>query len=86
MATPTSAIHQPRCVSWPPRRGIVINGLVILNEEPRLGDYYQKRVIGGPGSFVLQISNFDDFARAIRMKLIEEIEVSMAMRPLRPVE
>jgi hypothetical protein len=62
--------------------GITINGLVILNEEPRLGDYYVLRVVGGPGSFVLRAQTFDDFARAIRMKLIREIEVSMATGPL----
>lgn len=66
--------------------GIIINGLVILNEEPHLGDYYVLRVVGGPGSFVLRAQTFEDFARAIRMKLIREIEVSMATGPLGFVE
>jgi hypothetical protein len=61
--------------------GITINGLVILNEEPHLGDYYVLRVVGGPGAFVLHAQTFDDFAHAIRMKLIREIEVSMATVP-----
>jgi hypothetical protein len=61
--------------------GITINGLVILNEEPLLGDYYHKRVIGGPGAFLMEVRNFDDFALAIRMKLIREIEVSMDTAP-----
>jgi hypothetical protein len=66
--------------------GIIINGLVILNEEPQLSDYYFWRVVGGPGSFVLRAQTFDDFALAIRMKLIREIEVSMATDPLGFVE
>ena len=64
-------------------RGIVINGLVILNEEPHLGAYYLKRVVGGPGSFVMEVAHFGDFAEAMRMKLIHEIEVSMATGPAR---
>ena len=57
--------------------GITVNGLVILNEEPQLSGYYLERVIGGPGAFVLQVDDFEDFARAMRMKLIREIEVAM---------
>lgn len=57
--------------------GITVNGLVILNEEPQLSSYYLARVIGGPGAFVLQVDDFEDFALAIRLKLIREIEVAM---------
>lgn len=61
--------------------GMTVNGLVILNEEQQLNTYYYRRVIGGPGAFVLQIQDFEDFARAIRLKLIREIEVAMANSP-----
>jgi Protein of unknown function (DUF1194) len=57
--------------------GITVNGLVILNEEQQLNSYYQERVIGGPGAFVVQVDDFEDFALAMRMKLIREIEVAM---------
>jgi len=53
--------------------GITVNGLVILNEEPDLAKYYLQRVVGGPGAFVLEADHFEDFAEAIRMKLIREI-------------
>jgi Protein of unknown function (DUF1194) len=53
--------------------GIVINGLVILNEEPDLDRYYLSNVIGGANAFVLSAADFDDFARAIRAKLVREI-------------
>ncbi len=65
-------------------RGITINGLPILNDRPQpaglptpidmaLDDYFRKYVIGGPGSFVLPASTFDDFRSAVLRKLILEI-------------
>jgi hypothetical protein len=66
---------------WPDRplrdatvaRGISINGLVILNEEPLLDDYYHANVIGGAGAFVMTTMDFHSFASAILAKLIREI-------------
>jgi len=62
--------------------GITINGLPILNRTgnsfsryniPELDLYYRDCVIGGPGAFIVVADNFDDFARAVRRKLILEI-------------
>ncbi|MEE8535820.1 MAG: DUF1194 domain-containing protein [Kiloniellales bacterium] len=53
--------------------GVTINGLAILNEDPTLELYYLLQVIAGEGSFVLMADDFDDFADAIRIKLIKEI-------------
>jgi hypothetical protein len=66
--------------------GITINGLAIINERPEgvyaqyhvrppegLPEYYRQNVIGGPGSFLLQVEGFDSFADAITHKLISEI-------------
>jgi hypothetical protein len=53
--------------------GVTINGLVISDEEADLATYYNKRVIMGPNKFVMDIRNFEDFARAIRLKLIREL-------------
>jgi hypothetical protein len=53
--------------------GITINGLAVANEQSDLGSYYRDHVIGGPGAFVITASDYGDFARAMRMKLIEEI-------------
>jgi hypothetical protein len=64
------------------RKGIVINGLPILNERPNpwggqppqdLDRYYEDFVIGGPGAFVVPARNFEDFGRAVLAKLIREI-------------
>ena len=55
-------------------RGITVNGLAMLSDEPGLGDYYRREVVGGFGSFVITASSIDDFARAMRLKLLREIE------------
>jgi hypothetical protein len=54
-------------------KGITINGLAILTEEPWLADYYKQNVIGGPSGFCLVAENMDSFAEAILKKLVQEI-------------
>lgn len=54
-------------------RGITINGLPILAVEGGLDRHYQHFVIGGTGAFLIAAATFDDFADAIRRKLIREI-------------
>jgi hypothetical protein len=53
--------------------GITINGLAIENEQSDLGRYYQDHVVGGPGAFVITATDYADFARAMRLKLIREL-------------
>lgn len=63
--------------------GIVINGLAIVSapgagaysyfDLPDLDRYFKDCVIGGPGSFVLAIKKRNEFATAIRQKLLLEI-------------
>ncbi|MDM9625511.1 DUF1194 domain-containing protein [Rhizobium sp. S152] len=57
--------------------GITINGLAIMlrpSEAPGgLDRYYADCVIGGPGSFVLPVHKVEDFAVAIRRKLVLEV-------------
>lgn len=62
--------------------GVTVNGLPILDEGggmyswfniPNLDLYYRDCVIGGPGAFLVVAQNFNDFARAVRRKLILEI-------------
>lgn len=54
-------------------KGITINGLAILTEEPWLEDYYRHNVIGGGASFVLVAQDMGTFAEAMLRKLVEEI-------------
>jgi hypothetical protein len=61
------------------RVGVAINGLPILTIEPDLDEYYRRNVIGGPGAFVIAVQRYEDFAAAVRKKLITEI-ADMALR------
>lgn len=54
-------------------RDITINGLAILDDSFDLEIYFRKNVIGGPGAFALAVDSYDDFAEAIKLKLIREI-------------
>jgi len=54
--------------------GIVINGLAITNEDQKLETYYAAHVQSGPGSFVMAARDYEDFAEAMRRKLLREIE------------
>lgn len=53
--------------------GVIINGLPILNVEPDLDEHYRAQVIGGPGSFMIAIETYGQFAEAIIHKLVTEI-------------
>lgn len=58
-------------------QGIVINGLPILIRPsplyPAMDRYYADCVIGGQGSFMLPVRDLQEFAEAIRHKLLLEI-------------
>jgi hypothetical protein len=71
---------------------IVINGLPIMNDRPNpfgfpseadLDKYYLHCVTGGPHSFVEVARNFDDFPRAVRKKLLQEVADSGTTRSSR---
>ena len=53
--------------------GITVNGLAIEAEDKTLHDYYRHRVIVGADSFVEPARGFEDFARAIKEKLLREL-------------
>jgi len=64
------------------RAGIVINGIPVLSRfsdgfkyrtAQHLDTYFQKCVIGGAGSFVVVANGYDEFARAIKRKMLLEI-------------
>jgi hypothetical protein len=76
------------------RRGIVLNGLVVLDRTPPpprfaalqqpLDDYYMDEVMGGPGSFLMVAEGFQAFEGAVRRKIIGEIASKPPAGP--PVE
>jgi hypothetical protein len=67
------------------KEGVIINGLTIINDHPvsytfahvappgGLTNWYREHVTGGPGSFVLEVHDFQTFGEAMRRKLISEI-------------
>ena len=65
--------------------GVTINGLVIEVPEDAalragqidLTTYYLENVIQGPGAFIEVARGFDDFARAMEIKLVRELGVLM---------
>jgi len=63
-------------------RGIAINGLAILNEDPTVDSYYFANVIGGTGAFVMTANDYEAYGAAILAKLIKEISgVPIATAP-----
>lgn len=52
-----------------------VNGLPILEgkDAAMLEGWYAENVVGGPGSFNLPANGYEDFARAIRQKFVNEI-------------
>lgn len=63
------------------KKGITINGLPIMLKTPvasmidipELDIYYEDCVIGGPGAFIVPVREREQFADAIRNKLILEV-------------
>jgi drug/metabolite transporter (DMT)-like permease len=65
------------------KHGIVINGLVILNNSPiasehtapigGLEEYYRREVIGGSNAFAVIVNDFAAFSEALARKLATEI-------------
>jgi len=62
--------------------GITINGLPILSSRPDpqgfspavgVTNHYRRYVIGGPGSFLMSVNEFKNFAPVLVRKLIREI-------------
>jgi hypothetical protein len=61
--------------------GIVINGLPLMTQDGHyaqynlddLDAYYLACVVGGPGSFALPVYHWQDFAQAVKRKLVLEL-------------
>ncbi|HYF55332.1 MAG TPA: DUF1194 domain-containing protein [Salinarimonas sp.] len=54
-------------------QNITINGLPIVTPtEPHIAEWYEGKLIGGPGAFVVIAEGFDSFANAFLRKLVWE--------------
>ncbi|WP_255009803.1 DUF1194 domain-containing protein [Roseovarius sp. M141] len=56
-----------------PMDGVVVNGLVILGDDPAVEGYYRQEVLHGPGAFIERAEGFDGFHAAMTRKLFREI-------------
>ncbi|MFL1460896.1 DUF1194 domain-containing protein [Roseococcus sp. DSY-14] len=72
-------------------QGIILNGLAVLDRTPPpiglgqmqpLDEYYQERVIGGPGAFLMVAEGFEAFEQAVRRKVIREVALDAPAGPL----
>ena len=64
-------------------RGITINGLAIMEQsqqaasrarrEPRLDEFYREHVVGGAGSFLIAVEEFESFSYALIAKIVREV-------------
>ncbi len=56
-----------------PFRDVVVNGLVILGDDPDVFAFYLSEVLHGPGAFLETANGFADFRNAMTRKLLREI-------------
>ncbi|WP_236045134.1 MULTISPECIES: DUF1194 domain-containing protein [Pseudooceanicola] len=55
-----------------PFQDVTVNGLAILGPDRGVLDFYQNEIRHGPGAFVQIADGFDDFLRAMTLKLFRE--------------
>ena len=76
-------------------RGITVNGLVIGVDDAAIGDtrqadvgelsaYYRAEVIVGADAFVMTALGYADYARAMELKLLRELEGLVLSRLVEP--
>lgn len=53
--------------------GVTVNGLVIKGSDPDPENYYRKNVLFGPGAFLEVAHDYEDYANAMKRKLLREI-------------
>lgn len=53
--------------------GVTVNGLVIASDDTEPVDYYRENVVRGPGAFVEVAAGYEDYADAMKRKLLREI-------------
>jgi len=69
----------PQAQALRAKAGVTVNGLAIISDEPNLEEYYRNNVIGGAGSFVMTVKNYDEYADGIHRKLLREILPPLSM-------
>ena len=60
-------------------RGVTINGLVVTGARPDPVTYYLSEVIHGPLAFVEVTHSYEDYARAMKRKLLRELAPNLTL-------
>lgn len=60
--------------------GFTVNGLAVAGGGPDPAAYYRDHLIHGPGAFVEIAQGYGDYSRAIRRKLVRELQAPVASR------
>ena len=56
-----------------PFASVTVNGLAIRGDDAGINAYYRAEVIRGPGAFVITADGYQDFRRAMHLKLLREL-------------
>ena len=56
-----------------PFQDVTVNGLAVTGSDPRVLEYFVGEVAYGPGAFVEVAGGYEDFRRAMTMKLFREL-------------
>ncbi|WP_188790319.1 DUF1194 domain-containing protein [Salipiger pallidus] len=56
-----------------PFQDVTVNGLAVTGSDPRVLEYFIGEVAHGPGAFVEMAEGYEDFRRAMTMKLFREL-------------
>lgn len=75
-------VMMPQARQMATARGVVVNGLAILGEA-NVEEWYRRNVLVGQGSFLIVAKDYDDFAEAMRRKLLREITHDARLSQLR---
>ncbi|NQW13156.1 MAG: DUF1194 domain-containing protein [Rhodobacter sp.] len=59
-------------------RGMIINGLVVRGDTPDPLDFYQRQIKRGPLGFVQISDGYEDFPRAMFLKLLRELSPTLS--------
>ena len=59
-------------------RGVIINGLVIRGDTPDPLEFYQTEIKRGPLGFIQISADYDDFPRAMFLKLLRELSPTLS--------
>jgi hypothetical protein len=82
--TPPSdwSLGPPEGRAYAEARGVVINALAILTDDPELAAYFRREVIVGQDAFVLSADSYESFAEAMRIKLLREFQTEPRLSSL----